>query len=91
MFALSWRVGAVFVLGVGMSDLRGRVAAVLQSSWPAPWHGSDRQRQQVDDLADVVIEALDMGIPCAATGCRMRQIARRHAEASSGLERPTDD
>lgn len=31
-------------------------------------------------LADAVIEALDLGIPCASDGCRMRQIARRSAE-----------
>ena len=28
-------------------------------------------------LADAVIAALDLGIPCATTGCRMRQLARR--------------
>lgn len=31
-------------------------------------------------LADAVIRELDLGIPCATTGCRMRQIARRGAE-----------
>ena len=31
-------------------------------------------------LADAVIEALELGIPCASDGCRMRQIARRSAE-----------
>lgn len=30
--------------------------------------------------ADAVIDALDLGIPCASDGCRMRQIARRGAE-----------
>jgi hypothetical protein len=28
-------------------------------------------------MADAVIRELDMGIPCATDGCRMRQIARR--------------
>jgi hypothetical protein len=41
-------------------------------------------------LADVLVAELDMGIPCATTGCRMRQIARRHAEGGSGLERPDE-
>ena len=38
-----------------------------------------------EHLADAVIEELDLGIPCATTGCRMRQIARHAAAASSKL------
>jgi hypothetical protein len=73
-----------------MSDLRERIAAVL--------YGNLRRQQRIDrpdrfldwidtsELADAVIEALDLANPCATTGCQMRQIARRHAEASSELE-----
>lgn len=43
-----------------------------------------------EDMADAVIRELDLGIPCVTTGCRMRQIARRHSEASSRLEQPDD-
>jgi hypothetical protein len=41
-----------------MNDLRKRVAAVLLDYWPAPVFGSDRQMQQVADLADAVIAEL---------------------------------
>lgn len=61
--------------------MRDRIAATLKSRWPAPWFGGDRQHQQILDLADAVIAELDLGTPCAATGCRLRQIARRHAES----------
>lgn len=36
-------------------------------------------------VADAVIRELDLGIPCATTGCRMRQIARR-AQAAGGAD-----
>jgi len=38
------------------------------------------------ECADAVIAELGLASPCATNGCRMRQIARRHAQASSGLE-----
>lgn len=44
-----------------MSDnLRDRIAAVLESHWPAPFHGSDRQYKQVADLADAVVEQVKL-------------------------------
>ena len=43
-----------------------RITAVLAGNWPAPWHGSDRQHQQVFDLADAVIAELQLG---KETGC----------------------
>jgi len=71
--------------------LRDRVAAVLFSRLgrdlgygDATWDGIDRAAFLAD--ADAVIAELDLGIPCVNTGCRMRQIARKHAEASNGLE-----
>jgi hypothetical protein len=36
-------------------------------------------------LADAVIAELDMGNPCATTGCRMRYIARRAHELNKKL------
>lgn len=60
-------------------DLRTRIAAAIMHAC----HGV-----YLDDAvnaADKVIRELDLGIPCAATGCRMRQIARRHADKSEGL------
>lgn len=47
--------------------------------------GTDDSTCYDNHLARKVIEALDLGTPCAATGCRIRQIACRHAEASGGL------
>lgn len=41
--------------------------------------------------ADAVIESLDLGIPCATTGCRMRQIARRGATGSGASSPPGTD
>ena len=60
-------------------NLRDRIAAVLKTA------SERRGIYRIADfdypfLADAVIEALDLGIPCASDGCRMRQIARRSAE-----------
>lgn len=74
------------------NDLRNRIAAALYNSamsrlsWPRSWGDLHPVVQQIwlDD-ADLVIRELDMGIPCATNGCRIRQIARRHANASGGL------
>jgi hypothetical protein len=41
--------------------------------------------------ADAVIAELDLGIPCAANGCKVRRIARYHAEKSSQLSPEADD
>ena len=53
-----------------------------------PDHGGIDVAEQMwgEHVADAVIAELDMGSPCITTGCRMRQIARRHAEANSRLE-----
>jgi len=41
-------------------------------------------------LADAAIREMGLSVPCAATGCRVRQVAKqaskRHAESSSRLE-----
>jgi hypothetical protein len=73
-----------------MSDLRTRIAALLYTRFThalgyadAPWDSVDHEPWLED--ADAVIAELDMGNPCATTGCRMRYIARRHAEMSSKL------
>lgn len=66
-----------------MTDtLRDRIAEVLKARWPAPWFGGESQGQQVKDLADALLVELDLGIPCARTGCKMRLIARRGSEQS---------
>jgi hypothetical protein len=65
-----------------MSDsLRDRIAAVLL---PSANYCQQSMTRPCDDCmeyarkkADAVIRELDMGIPCATDGCRMRQIARR--------------
>ncbi len=46
-----------------MSDLRTRIAAVL----------SQHDVNLPDKVADAVIAELDMGIPCAANGCKARR------------------
>lgn len=63
-------------------DLRTRIAAALLGD-----HCVQGMTATCDDCrahalrqADAVIRELDMGIPCATDGCRMRQIARRSAE-----------
>ena len=74
-----------------MTDpLHDKIAATLKSRWPAPWFGGAGQNKQIADLTNALIDALDLGIPCAATGCRMRQIARRHTQASSKLTGDTE-
>lgn len=50
------------------NDLRTRIIAALLSE------------DDVALMADAVIRELEMAIPCTTNGCRMRQIARRHAE-----------
>lgn len=67
-----------------MTDLHDTVTFAIRDNL------SPRLWADADDIADVVIRALDLANPCAATGCRMRQIARRHAEASSKLEIPNE-
>ena len=65
----------------GMTDdnLRHRIAyAIAQADGDEP----GMEPASCDyEMADAVIKALDLGIPCAATGCRMRQIARRASTA----------
>ena len=67
-----------------MTDLQLRLAAAL-----VPYYRHDPHQDASDwsmSLAVAALTELDLGIPCAATGCRMRQIARRHADASSRLK-----
>ena len=72
------------------TSMRDRIAAALyvrageettfqplQIPWPETYPSA---REYWLGLADAVIEALDLGIPCANDGCRMRQIARRSAD-----------
>ena len=65
-------------------SLRARIAAVASGELCRQQHAIDPYRVwqwfDMGTLADAIIKELDMGIPCATTGCRMRQIARRHAE-----------
>ena len=72
-------------------SLRDRIAAAIKAcdeGFQSPPDPFSAIFPSYDDLADAVIAELDLAIPCAATGCRMRQIARRHAKLSSQL---TDD
>lgn len=65
-------------------DLRTRIAAAMRAE--VETNGLDSPVEDwIPFLADAVIAELDLAIPCAANGCRMRQIARRHAEASGYL------
>ena len=66
-----------------MSELRDRIAAAIRTADVMPSTDTD----PYIEMADAVLAALDLGNPCAATGCRMRQIARRIAETSSRLEK----
>ena len=59
-------------------SLRDRITMVLAQHLA-------NERYCLKDTVDAIVKELDLGIPCATTGCRMRQIARRHAEASSKL------
>lgn len=59
-----------------MDNLRDRITMVL---------AQHLANERLKDTVDAIVKELDLGIPCATTGCRMRQIARRHAEASSKL------
>lgn len=61
------------------SDLRTRIAAAIQTQW-LTLTLTDTWDENCLILADAVIRELDLGIPCANDGCRMRQIARRSAE-----------
>jgi len=68
-----------------MSDLRTRIAKAICESTSAgrtfPWETlNERERDAWGSMADAVIRELDLGIPCAADGCRMRKIAIRSAE-----------
>lgn len=58
------------------SDLRTRIIAAIAKA-DQDWCSDDPLHE---DMADAVIRELDLGIPCANDGCRMRQIARRSAE-----------
>ena len=54
-----------------MSDtLRTRIAAVICDM------DALHAKQWSLDVADAVIEALDLANPCATDGCRMRRLAR---------------
>ncbi len=65
-------------------EMRTRIAKALYGQILHPVPPFDEQPDEVRAAwladADAVIEALDLANPCAATGCRMRQIARRHAD-----------
>jgi len=79
-----------------MSDLRQRIAALLYARFAhtlgyadEPWGAVDKEPWLED--ADAVIAELDLGIPCAANGCKVRRIARYHAEKSSQLSEADDE
>lgn len=71
--------------------LRDRLAAAIQQAH-SELHFSlaDTWDDKCLRLADAVIAELDMGIPCATDGCRMRHITRRSAE-KLGLTEVDDD
>lgn len=46
------------------------ITFAIRDNFPELW-------AQADDIAEKVMDALDIGMPCAANGCRMRQIVRR--------------
>lgn len=68
-----------------MSELRERIAAAACGATSAgklfPWETlSEAQRDAWRTVADAVIGEIDLAIPCANTGCRMRQVTRLHAD-----------
>jgi hypothetical protein len=62
-----------------MSDLRTRIAFAIQVRW-LDLTLTDTWDENCLMLADAVIRELNLGIPCATDGCRMRKIAMRSAE-----------
>lgn len=62
-----------------MSDLRTRIAFAIQVRW-LDLTLTDTWDENCLMLADAVIRELNLGIPCATDGCRMRKIAIRSAE-----------
>lgn len=91
--------------GNNANDLRTRIAKVIwrtfqntppieatDEEWGAWWvQGGDHEQKFYYQQADAVIAELDLGIPCAANGCRVRRIARYHAEKSSQLSEADDE
>ena len=71
-----------------------RIAVVLYGLYGptnCSWLGeSPVGRRPYLNAAEAVLEGLDLGVPCAATGCRMRQIARRGDEKTGGLTDSSD-
>jgi hypothetical protein len=59
-----------------VSSLRIRIANAL-------YQDGQRPMSTAANLADAVIEALDLGAPCAANGCRLRQIAQKASAENS--------
>jgi len=62
-----------------MSDLRTRIASAIKAKW-SDLTLADTWDENCLILADAVIRELNLGIPCATDGCRMRKIAIRSAE-----------
>lgn len=62
------------------TDLRDRIEAAIgdcEERFGVVDHRDTHYRRwRIRLLADAVIEALDMGKPCAANGCKVRRIAR---------------
>jgi hypothetical protein len=92
-------------LGAALVSLRDRIAAALDKALPesatdvgfyqrlgvTPLVDIEAYDLNLESLADAVIAELDLGIPCAANGCKVRRIARYHAEKSSQLSPEADD
>jgi hypothetical protein len=53
-----------------MTDLHAKITMVLAQHLA-------NERYCLKDTVDAILKELDLGIPCATTGCRMRQIARQ--------------
>lgn len=41
--------------------VRDRLAAALIDHWPSPWYGSEKQRNQVYEVVDVLIAEFGRG------------------------------
>jgi hypothetical protein len=70
-----------------MTDLRTRIIAAIAKA-DQDWCSDNSLHE---DMADAVIHELDMGIPCADSGCRMRQIARKANLKEEAPTLTTDD
>lgn len=74
--------------------LRDRIAGVLRSTLLGEIPGSIRgvcdvyigeATIRIDVVTEALLVEIDLGIPCARTGCKMRRIAREAADKDTEM------